>query len=455
MGKQLTHEVSRSTLERFAGGGASEREKLLVLRHLVAGCGPCQRALRLVGWHSEREEMRLTLGNVVPAGPPPGSYDGALTAAKLKTLSAFDRRHAPVKDLLAELDSMAPEEREFKVRNLRRYFVGQLALALVDRSFELRYSDPARVLHYARLAVAVAEVARPETSGGRSLLTDCRARALAQLGNAHRICGQLAAAESCFATSSRYVQEGSGDPEVRAWVVRLLASLRTTQRAFEEAVSLNAEAALVYRRLGDRLGEATTLIGLAWAKIAAGDPEPAIPPLQRSIEILDPWHDWEQKLIRAASINLVLCYIDVDRPQDAYNTVALAEPYFEDCPDTLNRERWNWQRGKVDRERRDFFSAEVRLMRVRDALADAKVDEQVGEVLLDLAILYARQGRRADYLRAVGEAASIFQSVGAKREFLAAMGQLTRMAQRREAAVHQLRHLVVQCRGGVPRAERS
>jgi tetratricopeptide (TPR) repeat protein len=443
------HEVPRDILERFAAGEASEEERRQVFRHLLAGCAACRRQLRLARWHSEAREMQLALANVAPLGPRANTYDEAFAAMQRTAMSALERRHAGAEVLLAELAEMSAEEREFKVRNVRRYADGKLAAALVEKSFELRYSDLPAMLQYARIAVAAAEAATPETAGGRSLLSDCRARAWAQLGNARRIHGDLAEAERCFTEALRHVEAGSGEPGARAWVVRLLAS-----RVLADAVALNDEAVELYRRLRDRTGEATALIGGAWARIVAGDPRAAIAPLQRCLEILHPWHPQEQKLIQSAAVNLVLAYVDVGCPQDAYNTVILGKPYFEEGADTIALLRWDWQWGKADRDRGQFFSAELHLDRVREGFELEGLAEEVGEVSLDLAMLYARQGHRGKFLRAIAEAVAIFNSLGAKREYLAALAQLNAMAQEEEAAVTLLRELVLQCRGGVPRAER-
>ena len=447
------HEVPRDILERFTAGEASEEERRQVFRHLLAGCAACQRELRLSNWHSEAREMELTLANVAPLGPSADTYEEAFAAMQRTAMTALERRHAEANVLLAELNALSPEEREFKVRNLRRYADGKLAAAMVEKSFELRYSDLPSMLHYARLAVAVAEAATPETAGGRSLLADGRARAWAQLGNAQRIHGDFDKAEWCFAAATQRLEAGSGDAQPRAWVTRLLASLRIAQRALRDAIELNREAARLYRRLRDRTGEATALLGGAWAQIVDGDPRPAIEPLQRCLEILHPWHPQERRLIQGAATNLVLCYIDVDRPQDAYDTVVLAKPYFEGCADTILLLRWDWQWGKADRDRGHFFSGEHLLKRVRDGFEEEGLAEEVGEVSLDLAMLYARQGRRGEFLRAIAEAIAIFRSIGARREYIAAIAQLDALAQHEEAAVAVLRQLVLECRGGVPRAE--
>jgi tetratricopeptide (TPR) repeat protein len=444
------HEVPRNTLERFAAGDASEVEREQVLRHLLAGCEPCRGALRALGWHGAMTELRRTHRNVAPIGRPAGSYDEAFAAATRTAMAALDRMHVPAQRLLAELDAISPEQRELAVRNRARFAVGELALALVDRSYELRFSDHTGMQHYARLAVAAAEAARPETAGGRSLLSDCRARAWAQLGNAARIRAELIESERCFETALRHLEAGSGEPEPRAWVLFLLASLRITQRAFVEAVETLTEVGQIYRRLRDRSAEAGALIKLGHAWICATEPERAIPPLQRAIGLL---HPSEKTLLLVATIDLVLCYIDIGHPQEAYDTAAMGDEHFETCSDELLRLRWLWQRGKVDRERGDLLAGEQRLARVHRGFLDANLPEQVAEISLDLAMLYARQGRRADFLRSVGEAAAIFLSLGARRELLASLGQLAGMLHQGEAAVDLLRQLVSQFRGGLPRAE--
>ncbi len=124
-----------------------------------------------------------------------------------------------------------------------------------------------------------------------------------------------------------------------------------------------------------------------------------------------------------------------------------------ECPDSTLFLRWTWQWGKADRDRGQLFSAEELLTRAREGLELEELAELTGEVCLDLAMLYARQGRRGEFLRAIAEAIAIFRSLGARREYLAAIAQLDALAQHEEAAVAVLRQLVLECRGGVPRAE--
>jgi tetratricopeptide (TPR) repeat protein len=446
------HEISSEVLARFAGKQATSAEGQMVLAHLLRGCEICRHHLRLSGWHSKAREMEAFVGNQVPAGPPAGAYDEAFAAAERAAAAALQKKHFPAQQLLAELDRLPPEEQELRVRNLRRYGSPELAVVFIERSHAKRYSDHEGMMRNARLAVAVAEAATPADGGGSAPLNDCRAKAWAQLGNAHRIRSEILEAERAFGRALRLIDAGSGDPGVRAFVLNLLSTLRSFRRDYQGAAALLEEVVKHYRQEHHRAGEAGALISLALVKLYSGRPEVAIPFLQRALRLLT---TQEIELLRAAVQNLVYCYLELGEPKLAYGLLADAEPHFLNCTDEAMLLRMNWLRGKIEKDLGLLHAAEVRMSRVRAAFLRQDLALQVAMVSLDLAEVYALQGRVPDLVRTVGETIPIFQSLRVTRDLLASLLRLREIAASQTAAVTLLRQVAAQIRGGLPLAEQA
>jgi tetratricopeptide (TPR) repeat protein len=406
----------------------------------------------------ERQEPVPRASETRVDGPPQvvGGVDGtgeveggAFAAVERPATAASQRRRFSVQRLLAELDRLVPEQRELKVRNLRRYASPELSAAYVERSHAARYNDQHEMMDSARLAVAIAEAATAADAAGRADLNDCRARAWAQLGNAHRIRSEIAEAERAFGQALRLVAEG-GDPRVRASILRLLSSLRFLQRDFQAAAALLEEVVDYYRDERDRAGEAGALVGLGFVRANSGQPEAAIPALQRSLRLLA---TQEIDLRRAAVQNLSLCYLELGEPKLAYGLMADAEPHYLTCTDETVLLRMNWLRGKIEKDLGLLHAAEVRLGRVREGFLRRDFPAEVAVVSLDLAEVYALQGRVPDLVRTVGETIPIFQGLRVTRDLLASLLKLREIASSQTAAIALLREVAAQVRGGLPQAE--
>src|SRR6185295_19036756 len=94
------------------------------------------------------------------------------------------------------------------------------------------------MLDLAEDAAGVAKHARPEKYPWPGFLSDLRARAFAELGNAYRINDRLSDADAAFERARDYLEEGTGDLFLRAPVLDLEASLRRAQRRLEDAIAL-------------------------------------------------------------------------------------------------------------------------------------------------------------------------------------------------------------------------
>lgn len=450
MNDRRRHEIPAEALDRLVRGRATAEERASIVRHLFARCPSCCALLHEAGWPAG-----VIGGEALPA-PVPSAYDEAFAAAEKSVLAILERRPPPVRKLLAELERLPVERQEMRVRNGDRFASVELAWALIAKSHEVRFADGTAMLQYARLAVAAAEGAaaraaasRPATEAERSRFADCCARAWGQLANAQRASSALRESEQSFATAVRHLLAGTGDPELRAWLLRHLSSLRVYQRAFAEAIALLTECVELYRRLGDAKGEASALMSLSLARIYSGDAESALPELLSALELLA---GGDADLVLAATCNLLLCYIELGRPLEAYDLVAAGERQLKDSQDELAKLRWHALCGVVDRDLGLFGAGEIRLIAAREGFLERDRPFEVALVSLELANLYARQRRGKDVVRMVADAVPILQSLGATRDVLAALMQLREVAHQRRVAVALAQQLVTQLRPGLPQA---
>jgi tetratricopeptide (TPR) repeat protein len=350
-------------------------------------------------------------------------------------------------ELLRELDRLPAEQREIRVRNQARFASPQLVEALVERSHAVRYRDPEQMLRDARLAVAAAEALRASTPIACEALADTHARAWGQLGNAHRVRNEPAMAQCAFEKAFCWLKEGAGDEALHALLCRQLASLHLEIREFTTALRLLTEAVAMSRRLGDRQGEAVGLMQIGMVAIVSGHPDLALRPLRYSFRMLQGPQDRELK--RAALLNNIRCWIDLDRPERAYTLCTDIEPLMAGCPDTTMTLRWEWYRGLIDRDLGLLDSAETRLRRAREGFLQLNLSREVAVMSLDLAAAYLRAGKVPHALQAVADAIPIFRARGIQPHLLGALIQFGTIAHQTERALAVVREVASQERDSV------
>ena len=446
MDNEREHSIPPEVLARFAAGEATPEERRLVGRHLLAGCGICAQSLSLVAFPPRSGEGRFAM-------PSASAYDEAFAAVDRDVAAELERRHIPAQRLLAELDALPVERQELKVRNAASYASLELSAAYVERSHEVRYRDADEMLRLARLAVAAAEAAAGVAIGPPSLLHDALASAWGQAGNAHRVRSEVPQAAEAFAKAEAFRRKGSGDAILHASLASKMASFRLLQREFASAADLYEEAACLCRKLRDRRGETSALIGLALVSNAAGQPQAAIVPLQHCLRVLT-GRPHNLDLLWAATQNLVNTFVELGQPEDAYNLLALSELQFKECADELVHVRVDWVKGKVERELGLFDAAQFRLELVRDNYARRDLTVQAAVVSLDLAEVYARQGLIPELIRTVGETIPLFQSLGVGRELIAALLKLQEIARSQQAVIALLRDVAKKFQESLPQLSR-
>lgn len=384
-------------------------------------------ALRFERGETDREETVAVLRAVLleeppeedaaAAPPPAGAYAGVLeraiaAAPALQRESRDDRRRAS--GLLDELLALPEGDRTAAVEEGDRYRSGALADLLLERSFAAGTEDPARSRQLARLAVAVAERA-PEVGGDR-LRADLLAAAWAQLGNAERIASDLRAADAALGTALEHLARGTGDPLVRARMLSFLASLRSDQSRFDEAVVLVRRAAGLYRRAGDQHGYGRTLLQLATLHAYEDRLDLACERLDEAVGLLD--REAEPRLVVLAHHNRAAYLERAGRLDEAVGELAAARELAQTPFDRL---RVRWVEGRLELRRSGAAAGEEILAEVRREYLEKGLGYEAAQVSLELAVLYAEQGRKADQRRLAEEMVPLFAARGVHPEARAAL----------------------------------
>ncbi len=371
-----------------------------------------------------------------------GALDGTLAAAAALAAEAGDEESAAAA-LAAELEALPPHERRAAVETDRRYHTWALAAALRQASLDACTEDPHRAVELARLAlVALDGAADGEAAGGpvaERTAADLRALTLAQLANSERVASDLRAADRTFARAFAAAESGTGDPLVRARLQSLVASLRADQSRFAEAVGLARRAARGYRRLGDAHAYGRTLLKQATFHAHGDELEEACTVLGEAVRHVDAAA--EPRLVFAARHNRAYYLDSLGLVPQAEAELAAAEPF---CAAPLDRVRVTWLRGRIALHRAlaeggDTAAGEADLWRAREAFLEHGIGYTAALVSLELAVLYAEQGRSGDMRRLAEEMVPIFASRDVHDEARAALRLWVEAARTQSAGVTLVR----------------
>ena len=417
---------------------------LSVVRHLLSGCQACCKALQDAGWSGPRLDRYFHLAALETTAP---GYDYQQTFISLerRLAASFAPELTPagsVETLLATL-LQQPSDVQFRLAAGRNYGYPSIVRALIHRGYSNRFEDPAGMLHLVHLALVAAQACTPETAGSPVRREDLLAEAWEKYGNALRIHGLLVEADDALATARRHCSQGTRDPLLRARILEHLASLRTFQRRFEEAAARADESAAIYREIGRIQDLASSLVHKAISAVYAGETEAAITILNQAIPLVDP-HEQPQLLL-AACHNLIRCYIDAERPEQALSLYYEARDLYREFDGHATiLLRTAWQEGQILRDFGHLAAAEAALQRARQGFHERGLLYEVALVSLDLAAVYVRLGKTEELRQTATEAIPIFRALRVERETLGSLLQLRQAAGQEKQALELIRLLSAQ-----------
>jgi tetratricopeptide (TPR) repeat protein len=442
--------VGKDLLWRFMTGGLSPTEMRQVFGHLLRGCPACREQAREV-WNiadppaaaalrsamdapaaaapaAERSEAAPAAG---PGSPNETAYETVLDRVFSRIASEeagieVARRRADV--LFEELMQHPPARQELLVHNSARFRDRMLCERLLAASHDEGFREPARSEQLARIAVAVAERVAdglPESALDSSspapsdALAGMRARAWAQLGNALRIRSDLDGAATAFRSADALM---AAHPRLglldKARIFDLKASLCKDRRHFAEAARLLDRVITIYQRLGQSNLTGRALSQKATVQHFAGDREGCMVLLRRALELIDPHED--PRCFLNARHNLIVALVDDGKPREAFALLFHTRPLYLKLGDRMNLLRLRWLEGQVAQGLHRLEQAETAFREVRGAFVELGLEYDAALVSLDLAMVFAQQGRAPDMRRLAEEMLAFFESRQIRPEAMAA-----------------------------------
>jgi tetratricopeptide (TPR) repeat protein len=373
--------------------GRMEHEEVLrrIAGHLLAGCPSCR--------ENQREVQRLQEES--------GHWD--------EMVAVLETREAP--ELLDRLAGLAYTEQMALVEEDESFHTWGFCRLLLARSLASTSDEPVQAVDLANLAVRVS--GHLDESYDPHWVLDLQAQAHAYLGNARRVLGELHSAEDAFLKAGELLARSmTGMPRVEAEVLDLKGSLRRAQRRLAEALRLADRALALYRESGDRQGVAINLLKKAKILEEMGELGQAIDLLVEAPAEIERAGD--PRLVMVARHNLITCLASAGRYEAAEGLVAEVRELARHAQ-PLDLVRLRWTEGKVASGRGRIGEAEAAFREVQQEFLDRRMGYDAALVSLDLAVLYAQEGKTRELRRLAVDIMPVFESREVHREAMAAL----------------------------------
>ena len=348
--------------------------------------------------------------------------------------------------LYVELTGLPAGEVDAALREEPRFHTGALCELLAERSLEMAAGDPAFAEELGLFALRLSE----HLDAGRygeERIQNLRARAWAHVGNACRVRFNLQGAEEAFERAAALLEKGTGEPLGRGIFLDLQASLRRDQRRFSEALGLLRKAVSLFLRSGDKHRAGRSLVKMATVHHEEGQPEESIPLLYQALGFVDP--EQEPRLLLCAHHNLIAYLAASGRFVEAGDRYQQARPLYRSFAEPWVQNRRKWAKGKIERGLGNPRRAEALLLAARNGFLAEGVPYDTALVSLELATLYAEEGRTGELKRLAQETLPIFASRQIHREALAAFAFLHQAIEAEKASLE----LVTRVAGFLRRAQ--
>jgi hypothetical protein len=379
-------------------------------------------------WESCRRTALAALGRrrgsasppAEPAAEPrPPDYDAVLD--RVFSVVLWHGRHlrgqeAQAREILARFE----REAELDVLENLGSHIGMYARyrALLERSWALRFDDPARMVQLALFAAACARQLNPRRYGSRRVF-DFRCEAEAAAGNALRVAQRLAAAACAMVRARELFELGTRSELLEVHLLDLEASLDAARRRFNEAI---AGLEIVYRyhcQHGDYHLAGRALLRQAFYTGDAGDPVKALELLQRSLTLIEPSRD--PVLAYTALQNQIWILCDCGRFREAEIQLFQLRPQQRHQGGRIPRLKLRWAEGRIDAGLGRLERAELTLLEVRKGLAAVPRHYDAALAALDLAAVLMGRGKSRQASEVVTDAYQTFIELRIEREALVSL----------------------------------
>lgn len=396
-------------LARFVRGGLAPCENRKVVHSLLTTWRICRNELENL-WSGAGERP-------APDSREPRAFKADLPGMD-ERIRSLSRQRAQVPELVERLRSLAPDEQRALLRSCSAFHTGPFCEWLIEECLQRTESDLNEAEDLANLAVTASEMLVPGLLGA-PLINDLRARAWGCVGEVLRVLSDLRSADDALTRAEGFIAEGTGDALEEARILEARAALRRDQQRPSEAHRLLDEVIAIYRQYRDfhLVGRAFVQKGQVYG--AANDLEAAIRWLRKGLGLIDP--TCERRLELSARHSLMLHLHESGRHQEAWFLLKASRREFLEHGSELLKLRLRWLEGKIQQTLGSPGEAEPALLEARDGFVAQGIGFSAAMVSLDLASLYAGQGRTAEMRRLAAEMLPIFRSRDLHREAIAAM----------------------------------
>jgi tetratricopeptide (TPR) repeat protein len=319
-------------------------------------------------------------------GPVP-DYGQALERSArnlLQRQAGLDRERAEAAALVDRLLQHRPERQGLLVRNDRRLLTWGVLERLLRRSREARLTSHRESERLAALALVQSEHIDAEYYGV-SRIADLRARAWAYIGESRRLRADLAGAGEAFAEAHTHLRVGTRDALERAVVLDFESSLRRCQGRLDEARRLLRRALEVFVDHGEAPRAGVALVHLADLRLAAGQPEQAIPLVREALRRIGGAQ--EPRRLLYAQHHLIRSLHAAGRLMEARGLLIKSRPLYRQFPDAWTQSHLRWLRGKVAAGFGQLAEAETELRAAREGFLAFESFLAASRVARDLAAL--------------------------------------------------------------------
>jgi tetratricopeptide (TPR) repeat protein len=397
------------------------------LEEFLLSLGEQHRPLvRHLTWCNYCRSRLVYLPRPLPLSPETGKgagpgYDQTVSASR-RAVSEWgadlelERDDAP--GLFVELLEQPAESRDLLLRDSPRFQTWGVFELLVERSLEVSIQDPPFGEHLGLLALRLADYL-DRTRYGEERIADLRARSWAFVGNACRLRFDFQGSEEAFVRAYRQLKKGTRDGLERAIFLDLKASLRRDQRLFDESLRLLRRAVDLFLSHGERHRAGRSLVNSSTVCNYMGRSQDCVPILMKATELIDAERD--PRLLLCTRHNLVFVLAELGRFPEAQRLYRDARPLYRSFNEPWVQNRRRWVRGKIAKGLGQLQQAETRFLAARDGFVAEGVPYDTALVSLELALLYAEQGRTGELKRLAAEMVPIFASRHIHREALAAL----------------------------------
>ena len=311
--------------------------------------------------------------------------------------------------------------------------------ALLERSWALRYDDPAQMLELARAAALLADKLSGSGNGAKGV-ADLRCRAWMELSNAYRVADELDQAGEALEQAFVQFRQGSQDSLLAIRLFTVLAVQLAARRFFDMACNTLDIVLEMCREVKEEhlAGRALIMKGIYTGY--QGDAEEAVRMIQDGVSSIEERRD--PVLLFSALQGQAWFLTDLGRFREARRAVWELRRRRLDPGGRVNELKLRWLEAHISAGMGELARAEQILRQVKEGFVEAGLRFKAALAGLELAAVWLRQGRFDETTALVLECTDVFESLKIEREAGVSVMLLQQAAQVRTLTLTLLEHAI-------------